>query len=87
MVTLTHLAKLYATFSFKEKGHLHQHPTNYYEKIKVVLNLVQDYLNSLSFNDFNFFELNKNPKLFSNIFNCSNISFKEAVSVSTTTKK
>ena len=86
MVTLTHLAKSFATLSFKKNGHLHQHPTNYYEK-KVVLNLVQDSLNSLSPNDFNFFESNKNPKIFSNIFNYSNLSFKEAIVISTTTKK
>ena len=86
MVTLTHLAKSSATLSFQKKDHVHQHLTNYYDK-KVVLNLVQDYLNSLSSNDFNFFESNKNPKIFSNIFNCSNLSFKVAIAISTITNK
>jgi hypothetical protein len=54
---------------------------------KVEWNLKQHYFNSLSSNDFNFRESYKNQKLSSNVFNSSNLFFKEVIVISTTIKK
>lgn len=52
-----------------------------------VLKLEQCYPSSLSFNDLNFFESYKKPKVLSCTFKCSNLFYNDMIIISTTTKK